>query len=86
MKKERYLKPEIETIPYMDKDLLETIFYGSTGAGEGEYFGKQTDFDESDWEDEEGNGNGGGWDSGFGSTNPDEGNLSNTFFENELDE
>lgn len=84
MKKERYLKPEIETIPYMDKDLLETIFYGSTGADEGEYFGKQTDFDESDWEDEEGNG--GGWGSGFGSTDPDDNNLSNAFFEDELEE
>ena len=82
MKKERYLKPEIETIPYMDKDLLETILPGSTGADEA--FGKQTDFDESDWEDEEGNG--GGWDSDFGSTNPNEDNLSNAFFENELDE
>lgn len=82
MKKERYLKPEIETIPYMDKDLLETILPGSTGADEA--FGKQTDFDESDWEDEEGNG--GGWDSDFGSTNPDDNNLSNAFFENELDE
>lgn len=82
MKKERYLKPEIETIPYMDKDLLETILPGSTGADEA--FGKQTDFDESDWKDEEGNG--GGWDSDFGSTNPDDNNLSNAFFENELDE
>ena len=84
MKRERYQKPEIEMIPYMDKDLLETVLPGSTGAEE--VFGKQTDFDESDWEDEEGNGNGGGWDSGFGSTNPDEDNLSNAFFENELDE
>ena len=84
MKKERYLKPEIETIPYMDKDLLETILPGSTGADEA--FGKQTDFDESDWKDEEGNGNGGGLDSGFGSTDPDDNNLSNAFFENELDE
>ncbi len=82
MKKERYLKPEIETIPYMDKDLLETILPGSTGADEA--FGKQTDFDESDWEDEEGNG--GGWDSDFGSTDPDDNNLSNAFFNDELDE
>lgn len=84
MKKEKYLKPEIVLVPYGDKDLLETVVGGSTGACEGCYFGKQTDFDESDWEDEEGNGN--GWDSGFGSTDPDDNNLSNAFFEDELDE
>lgn len=85
MKRERYQKPEIEMIPYGDKDLLETVVGGSTGVKEGDYLGKQTDFDDSDWEGNE-EGGGGMWGSGFGSTDPDDNNLSNAFFEDELDE